>query len=101
MPASPPTELPPPSSPASGRVAATAARVFEALARLQTARPFAVLAVALVTTIVAGLAASRLTLKTSLGELLPANKESVIVADRVRARLISSSTLYIAAESKD
>lgn len=80
---------------------AAAARFFEALTRLQVTRPFAVLAVALITTIVAGFAASRLTLKTGLGELLPVNKESVIVAEKVRERLISSSTLYIVAESKD
>ena len=97
----PQTPEPPPSSLPGSRRSATATRFFEALTRLQVTRPFAVLAIALLTTVLAGLAASRLSLKTSLGELLPANKESVIVAEKVRERLISSSTLYIAAESDD
>lgn len=90
-----------PSPPPPSSRAAAAARVFEALARLQTARPFAVLAIALFTALCAGLAASRLTLKTSLGELLPENKPSVVVAEQVRKRLVSSTTLFIVAESKD
>ncbi len=102
MPAPLPLEPSPSSrSPVSRRIGVAAARVFEPLARLQTARPFMVLAVALLTVFLAGLGASRLKLKTSLGELLPANKESVIVAEKVRERLISASTLYIVAESKD
>lgn len=76
-------------------------RLLEGLVHLQAMRPFAVLAVAFLTTLLAGLAASRLELKTSLDELLPANKESVLVADQVKKRLISSSTLYIVAESHD
>lgn len=73
-------------------------RYFSPLTRLQTERPGAVLLVALLTVLIAAIAASRLTLRTSLGELLPANKESVIVAEQVSKRLSVTSTLIIVAE---
>ena len=73
-------------------------KFFAALTRLQTDRPGAVLLVALLTVVLAGLAASRLTLRTSLSELLPANKESVIVAEQVSQRLSITSTLTIVVE---
>jgi hypothetical protein len=73
-------------------------RFFVPLTRLQTERPGAVLLVALLTVFLSALAASRLTLRTSLGELLPANKESVIVAEQVSKRLSVTSTLTIVAE---
>jgi predicted RND superfamily exporter protein len=65
----------------------------------QTTRPVAVLLVALATALLAALGASRLTLKTSFGELLPQGKESVIVAEQANARLSSASTLTIVAEA--
>jgi predicted RND superfamily exporter protein len=74
-------------------------RYFSPLTRLQTERPGAVLLVALLTVLLSALAASRLTLRTSLGELLPANKESVIVAEQVSKRLSVTSTLTIVAEA--
>lgn len=73
-------------------------RLFQSLARAQTSRPFLVLLAAILSVALAAALASRLKLKTALGELLPANKESVIVADQIRARLISSSTLFVVAE---
>lgn len=79
----------------------TIRRFFEKLSTLQTARPFAVLLVALLSVIGAGVAASNLRLKTALSELLPENKESVIVAEQVKARLVSSSTLAIIAEGQN
>lgn len=78
-----------------------ARRFFEALSKLQTERPFAVLLVALLSVIGAGAAASNLRLKTALSELLPANKDSVIVAEQVKTRLVSSSTLAIVAEGNN
>jgi predicted RND superfamily exporter protein len=76
-------------------------RALEALSLLQTKHPYAVLLVALLSMALSGLAASRLTLKTSLSELLPANKESVIVAQEVSKRLSTTSTLFIVAEGND
>ena len=71
------------------------------LLALQTRRPFLLLLAALLTMAFAGYFTSRLELRTSFGELLPQNKESVIVADEVSARLASASTLTIVAEGKD
>jgi predicted RND superfamily exporter protein len=73
-------------------------RFFESLGRLQSSRPFAVLLVALITVAISAAFARKITLKTALGELLPENKESVIVAQEVSKRLIASSTLFIVAE---
>lgn len=70
------------------------------LLRTQIRRPYATLLVALVSVAIAGLAASRLTLKTSFGELLPQNKESVLVAEEASERLVSASTLTIVAQGE-
>ena len=67
---------------------------------VQTTRPFTLLGIALLTVLVAGALASRLKLRTSFGELLPQNKESVLVADQVNARLVSASTLTLVAEGE-
>lgn len=75
--------------------------LFNRLAELQIARPIVLMALAVMTVAVAGLAASRLTLETALGELLPENKESVIVAEQVNARLPAISTLGVVIEGSD
>src|SRR4051812_20208507 len=77
------------------------ARAARALFHWQTARPGVLLAIAFVTVLIAGFAASKLKLRTSFGELLPQNKESVIVADQVNERLIAASTLTLVAQGKD
>src|SRR5262245_29788539 len=56
-------------------------RFIHALVRLQTQRSGWLLGAAILSVAIAALGASRLTLKTSFGELLPQNKESVVVAD--------------------
>jgi uncharacterized protein len=80
---------------------AFARAAIERLLLLQTRRPFALLAVALGTLILAGLAASRLTIRTSVSELLPENKRSVVVANQVGDRLAAASVLIVAAEGED
>lgn len=84
---------------------ATLARPFQRLGRLlidwQIARPIAVLGLALVSLLIAGVAASGLTLKTSFSELLPHGKESIRVAEAVNKRLPSASTLTIVIEGND
>lgn len=91
----------PPPSLSSGSAHPKVRAFFESLSKLQTQRPFAVLFVALLSVIGAGAAASRLHLKTALSELLPANKESIVVAEQVKTRLSASSTLAIVAEGKN
>src|SRR5262245_34071046 len=76
-------------------------RAAGALVELQLHRPHWLLLFALATIALSGFAASRLTLKTSFGELLPQNKNSVIVADRVSQRLVSASTLVVVAQNDD
>ncbi|MSP26198.1 MAG: hypothetical protein EXR75_13785 [Myxococcales bacterium] len=68
------------------------------LARLQTRSPWLVLTLGLLSAVLAATVASGLALRTSFTELLPANKESVQVADAVAARLPAISTLAIVAE---
>jgi predicted RND superfamily exporter protein len=75
--------------------------LIERLVRLQTTEPWRVLAVALASVLVMGLLASRLTLKTGLGELLPRNKESVLIAEQVNKRLPAISTLTVLIEGED
>ncbi len=94
------SDMPQPPSEVSLQVRITRA-VFEPLARVQVRHPFRMLALAFVTVVVALLLASRLQLKTALGELLPANKRSVVVADEVNARLPAISTLSVVAEGSD
>lgn len=67
----------------------------------QTTQPLLVLLIVLATALGAGLLASRLTLKTSFGELLPQNKESVRVAEQAAERLNSASTLTVVAQGSD
>jgi hypothetical protein len=71
------------------------------LIELQTKRPFQVLAVALVTVLVCGYAASHLTIRTSISELLPEKQRSVVVANQVSERVAAASVLVVAAESED
>lgn len=84
--------------PASRARSRLLARLGGWLIRAQTTRPFSVLLVALATVALAGLGASRLTLKTSFSELLPQNKESVLVANAASRRLLAASTLTIVAQ---
>jgi hypothetical protein len=76
-------------------------RLLERLVVWQTDYPWRVLAVAAVSVVIAGLLASQLTLKTSFGELLPRDKESVIVAEEVNERLPATSTLSILIQGSD
>jgi len=75
--------------------------LFAWLASWQSNRPWTVLAIAVITVAIAAWGASRLTLKTSFGELLPENAESVKVAERVGERLVSASTLTVVAQGDD
>jgi predicted RND superfamily exporter protein len=89
------------TSPSTTRARRRAARLAARLVRAQTEHPWLVLLGVLLTVALAGLATSRLTLKTSFGELLPQNKDSVVVAERVSQRLVSASTLVIVAQGED
>ena len=71
------------------------------LTRVQTERPFYVIALAAVSATVALVIASGLELRTGFGELLPGNKESVLVAEAASKRLASVSTLAIVVEGGD
>lgn len=73
----------------------------ERLADLQIRAPWRMLGLALVTVAFAAFGASKLSLKTALGELLPENKESVIIAEKVNARLPAISTLGVVIEGSD
>jgi predicted RND superfamily exporter protein len=75
--------------------------VLRPLADAQIAHPWWFVVLALCSIVAALSLASQLKLKTALGELLPENKQSVIVADRVRQRLTSVSTLSVVAEGSD
>lgn len=75
--------------------------MLERLVRAQVTAPLRVLLVALLTVLIAGFGASRLKLKTSFGELLPKNKESVLIANRVAERLNTAATLTVVAQGSD
>ncbi|MBI4702093.1 MAG: MMPL family transporter [Deltaproteobacteria bacterium] len=90
-----------PSSVGRARGGAPMAWALRRLSDVQTGHPWSVLCLALVSTLFAGALAARLTLRTSLGELLPENKESVIVAARVAERLPAVSNLAVVAEGSD
>ncbi len=75
--------------------------MIDRLSRFQQHHPWRVLAVALLSAALGGWLAGELTLKTSFGELLPQNKESVIVAERVGKRLPSQSTLTVVIDGDD
>ena len=71
------------------------------LAAWQTAHFGRFLLVALISVALSGAMAGRLELHTAFGELLPENKESVIVADEVNERLPAISTLTVVVEGSD
>ena len=73
-------------------------RWFERLLAFQVGRPWAVLALALLLTLPAAVAAAGLGLRTDFSELLPDNKPSVVEMRRVSQHLTSASTLTIFAE---
>ncbi len=69
--------------------------LFWRLAQLQTGRPWTMLAMAVASVVLAVLLASQLGFKSSFGELLPENKESVIIAEQVAERLPAVSILSL------
>ena len=69
-------------------------RFFRALTALQIRHPFALLGLTLLVTALAVLAARKLELRTSLGELLPSGKESVIVAVLKRRWTVIETPFY-------
>lgn len=79
----------------------SAPRWLARLAELQLARPWLVIAVTVLAALASLALASRLTLKTGLGDLLPSGKRSVIVAEEVKGRLPSTSTFVVIAEGSD
>ena len=89
------------SSVARARGGARVGRVLSRLTRVQMRHPVAMLLLAWLSVAIAGLLASKLSLKTSFGELLPQNKQSVIVAERVAKRLVSRTTLTVVIEGSD
>jgi len=73
-------------------------RALTRLADLQVAQPVRFLGTALLLVLVCLGFATKLTLKTGLGDLLPSGKRSVIVAEVVKTRLTSTSTFILVAE---
>ncbi|HVW28396.1 MAG TPA: MMPL family transporter [Polyangiaceae bacterium] len=73
----------------------------ERLGRAQTKHPWTIVLFTVLTLLPASIGASRLTLRTSLSELLPDSKPSVIEMRRDGKRLAGSSTLTVVAEGKD
>ena len=73
-------------------------RALTRLADLQVAEPVRFLGAALFLVLVCLGLATKLTLKTGLGDLLPSGKRSVIVAEAVKTRLTSTSTFILVAE---
>ena len=71
------------------------------LVRVQVARPYLILALALLSVLPAALLVRRLELKTGFTELLPDDTPSVVEMRRVSGRLSSMSLLAVTAESKD
>lgn len=67
----------------------------------QVRRPLVVVLLTLLTLVPAGLAASRLSLRTSFTELLPDSKPSVVEMRRVGSLLPGSSTLTLVVEDDD
>ena len=76
-------------------------RALERLAELQLATPWRIIGAVLLAAVVCLGLASKLTLKTGFGDLLPSGKRSVIVADEVKKRLKSTSTFIVVAEGSD
>ena len=73
------------------------------LGKLQSTRPWLVVAIALITLVPAGWGSVLLfsDVRTSFGELLPDNKASVIEARRVADRMGGTSTLTLVAEAPE
>jgi len=78
-----------------------AASLLARLAELQLARPWHVVGVTLLAALCSLALATRLTLRTGLGDLLPSGKRSVVVAEEVKRRLPSTSTFVVIAEGSD
>lgn len=76
-------------------------RALARLAALQLRRPAWFVTAALVATLACLGLATKLTLRTGLGDLLPSGKRSVIVAEEVRKRLPSTSSLVLVAEGSN
>jgi predicted RND superfamily exporter protein len=76
----------------------TLVRALTRLAELQLKHPARFLVGVLVATLINLGLATKLTLKTGLGDLLPSGKRSVIVAEEVKKRLPSTSSLVVVAE---
>jgi len=76
-------------------------RMLTRLAKLQVARPYLILALALLSALPAGALVRRLEVKTGFSELLPDDTPSVVEMRRVSSRLSSMSLLAVTAESKD
>jgi len=76
-------------------------RMLTRLVRVQVARPYLILALALLSVLPAALLVRRLELKTGFTELLPDDTPSVVEMRRVSGRLSSMSLLAVTAESKD
>jgi hypothetical protein len=83
------------------RTRAILGRLVSGLIEAQTRHPWALLAAMLVSVALAGALAQKLALKTSLSELLPQGKPSVVVAQAVNERLPSASTLAILVEGSE
>lgn len=81
--------------------AGIAGRALFRLAELQLARPWRFVVAAFIAALLALGLASKLTLKTDLGDLLPSGKRSVIVAEAVQKRLTSTSTFIVIAEGSN
>ena len=75
-------------------------RILVALGRLQSARPWLFVLLAVLSLVPTGIAAAGLGYKEDLGELLPEGKDSVIEARRVAARLPGSNTLTVVLQTK-
>lgn len=76
-------------------------RMLTRLVQVQVARPYLILALALVTVLPAAALIRRLEVKTGFTELLPDDTPSVVEMRRVSGRLSSMSLLAVTAESKD
>jgi uncharacterized protein len=90
-------EPPPRLASIRARLQAFAGRII----RLQIERPLSLLAFALATALIAGFLALKLEIKTSMAELLPEDKRSVVVANKVNDRLSAASVLIIVAQGDD
>ncbi len=76
-------------------------RMLTRLVQVQVARPYLILALALLSILPAAALVRRLEVKTGFSELLPDDTPSVVEMRRVSGRLSSMSLLAVTAESKD